>query len=155
MSIYLVVKTLHILSSTILFGTGVGIAYFFLRSHYSKNLHEKYFASRNTVIADYLFTLPAVVIQPLSGFWLVLHGGFNWLDSWLVTSYFLFAITAVCWLPVVWIQIQLKNLVANSLQQGSELPASYTQLFRLWTGLGIPAFLALIVTFFLMVLKPV
>lgn len=154
MSAYLLVKTLHILSSTILFGTGIGIAYFFLRSHYSKNIHEKYFALGNTVIADYLFTLPAVVIQPLSGLWLVQHGGFNWLDSWLVASYFLFAATTVCWLPVVWIQIKLKKLVANSLQQGTGLPARYMRLFRLWIALGIPAFLALIVIFFLMVLKP-
>ena len=154
MSAYLLVKTLHILSSTILFGTGIGFAYFFLRSHCSKNLHGKYFASHNTVIADYLFTLPAVIIQPLSGLWLVKHGGFNWLDAWLVTSYVLFAVATACWLPVVWIQIQMKNLVSNSLQQGTELPESYTRLFRLWMALGIPAFLALITVFFLMVSKP-
>ena len=65
---YLIIKTLHIISSTVLFGTGVGIAFFMLRSHFTDHMHEKLYAARNTVLADYLFTAPAVIVQPLTGF---------------------------------------------------------------------------------------
>ena len=72
---YQIVKTLHIMSSTVLFGTGAGIAFFMLRSHFTDNVHEKYFAARNTVLADYIFTAPSVITQPLTGAWLVWQWG--------------------------------------------------------------------------------
>lgn len=152
---YFIIKTLHIISSTILFGTGIGIAFFMLCSHFTDNLQEKFFAARNTVLMDYLFTAPAVIIQPLTGFWLILEGGYNWTDTWLVITYILYAVAGACWIPVVCIQIHLKNMLAHSLQTGVALPARYHSLFRAWFLLGWPAFVGLVVIFFLMVFKPV
>lgn len=103
MEAYLIVKTLHILSSTILFGTGIGIAFFMLRSWFTENLHEKLFAARNTVLADYYFTFPAVVIQPISGFYLIYAAGHDWTDLWLMLTYGIYVVAGLCWLPVVWI----------------------------------------------------
>lgn len=155
MDAYLIVKTLHIISATILFGTGLGIAFFMLRSHFTGNLHEKLFAARNTVLADTLFTLPAVIVQPLTGLWLVWHGGFGWMDLWLSATYALYIIAGLCWLPVVWIQIQLKNMLVESVAKGTPLPPRYHRLFKIWFLLGWPAFAGLVVVFFLMVAKPV
>jgi uncharacterized membrane protein len=152
---YLTIRALHILSATILFGTGLGTAFFMLRSRFTDNLHEKFLAARNTVLADYLFTAPAVIIQPLTGFWLISQGGYGWTDLWLVTTYIIYAVAGLCWLPVVWIQIQLKNMLAHSVQTGETLPARYHTLFRTWFILGWPAFIGLVVVFFLMVFKPV
>lgn len=152
---YFTIKTLHIISSTILFGTGLGIAFFMLVSHFTDNLQEKFFAARTTVLADYLFTAPAVIIQPLTGFWLISQGGHDWTDLWLVATYIIYAVAGVCWLPVVWIQIQLKNMLAHSVQTGETLPARYHILFRTWFILGWPAFIGLVIVFFLMVFKPV
>ncbi|MCV6604126.1 MAG: DUF2269 domain-containing protein, partial [Porticoccaceae bacterium] len=87
MNTYLFIKTLHILSSTVLFGTGIGIAFFMFRSLWANNLQEKLYAAKNTVLADYLFTLPAVIIQPLSGFALIYLAGYNWTDFWLMATY--------------------------------------------------------------------
>lgn len=154
MDIYFIVKTLHIVSATILFGTGLGIAFFMFRSHFSSELAEKRFAARNTVLADYLFTFPAAVIQPVSGFWLISIVGFNWSDFWLVATYCLYIVAGLCWLPVVWIQIQLKKMVEDAFESKSELPERYNQLFKVWFLLGWPAFLSFIAIFFLMVLKP-
>ena len=42
-------------------------------THFTDNPQEKFYASRNTVLTDYLFTFPAVIIQPLS--WLMLTDG--------------------------------------------------------------------------------
>lgn len=154
MDLYYFIKTIHILSSTILFGTGIGIAFFMMRSYFTGNLHEKLYAARNTVLADYLFTFPAVIIQPITGAWLVWHAGYGWMDLWLVITYAIYAVAGLCWVPVVWIQIQLKNMLIESVDQGTELPTLYHRLFKLWFMLGWPAFIGLVIVFFLMVVKP-
>lgn len=154
MDVYLVVKTLHIISATILFGTGLGTAFFMFRSRFTDSLPEKLYAARTTVLADYLFTAPAVVIQPATGLWLVLNGGFEWTDTWLVATYVLYAVAGACWLPVVAIQIRLKRVLADCVATGQSLPERYHRLFRTWTLLGFPAFVGLVVVFFLMVAKP-
>ncbi|MEN8207252.1 MAG: DUF2269 domain-containing protein [Pseudomonadota bacterium] len=151
---YLTVKVVHIISSTVLFGTGLGIAFFMFRSHFSKHIQEKYYAAYNTVMADYLFTLPAVIVQPLSGAWLVWKSGYNWTDTWLVWTYALYLLAGLCWLPVVWIQHRLKILTADALHNDTALPESYRRLFRYWMLLGWPAFASLVLVFFLMVFKP-
>lgn len=155
MDAYLIIKTLHIISSTILFGTGIGTAFFMLRSYFTQNLHEKWYAARNTVLADYCFTFPAVIIQPLTGVALIHMVGYVWNDLWLSATYIIYTVAGLCWLPVVWIQIQLKNMVAESLENGTELPGKYHKLFKIWFLLGWPAFIGLVIVFFLMVAKPV
>ncbi len=152
---YLIVKTIHIISSTVLFGTGIGIAFFMFLSYFTNNIHEKFYAAHNTVLADYFFTLPAVIIQPATGFWLVWQGGYGWMDLWLTTTYVIYIVAGLCWLPVVWIQIQLKNMTAHAVKTGKPLPARYYKLFKIWFLLGWPAFIGLIAVFFLMVFKPV
>lgn len=155
MDTYLIIKTLHIISSTILFGTGIGIAFFMIRSYFTDNIHEKFHAAHNTVLADYIFTLPAVIVQPATGFWLIYAGGYDWSDSWLFWTFVIYGIAGLCWLPVVWIQIQLKQMVAESVQNQMALPQRYYHLFKIWFVLGWPAFTGLVVVFFLMVVKPV
>jgi uncharacterized membrane protein len=154
MSTYLLIKTIHIVSATILFGTGLGIAFFMFRSWFADDLQEKLFALRTTVLADYLFTAPAALIQPLTGAWLIWKGGFAWADGWLLATYILYAVAAACWLPVVWIQRRLERIVAASLAAHVPLPREYNRLFRLWFALGWPAFLGLVAVFFLMVIRP-
>jgi len=154
MELYFIVKTAHILSSTILFGTGIGIAFFMFRSHFTNDLQEKLYATRNTVLADYIFTFPAVIIQPLTGFWLIWQSGYDWTSLWLVTTYVLYIIAGICWLPVVWIQIQLKEMILHCIEHDAELPTQYSHYFKLWFILGWPAFVSLIAIFFLMVMKP-
>ena len=155
MILYNLIKTIHILSSTILFGTGTGIAFFMFRSWFAGNIHEKLYAARSTVLADYLFTLPAVIIQPLSGFALIYLTGFDYKAYWLVATYVVYIIAGLCWLPVVWIQIQLKKMCIEARETGNELPERYNKLFTLWFILGWPAFMGLIFVFYLMVAKPV
>jgi len=154
MNLYLTIKTLHILSATVLFGTGLGIAFFMFRSYFSSNLQHKYYASKNTVMADYCFTLPAAIIQPISGIALIYMAGVNPTDLWLMATYGLYLMAALCWFPVVWIQIQLKNMITEALATDTALPARYHRLFKVWFCLGWPAFIGLIVIFYLMVAKP-
>jgi uncharacterized membrane protein len=150
-----IVKTIHILSSTVLIGTGAGIAFFMLCSRWTDNLHEKFYAARFTVLADFVFTLPAVILQPVTGYWLVRNGGYDMTALWLKLTYALYLLAGACWLPVVWMQIQFRKMLAEAVKTGAPLPDRYHRLFRLWICLGIPAFSGLVVVFFLMVMKPV
>ena len=151
---YSTIKVIHIISSTVLFGTGLGIAFFMLRSHFSDNLDEKIYAVHNTVLADYLFTLPALVLQPLTGAWLVWRSAYNWVDAWLLWTVILYIVAGLCWLPVVWIQIQLRTMLLESRAHGAKLPPKYQALFRLWFMLGWSAFISLVLILFLMVYRP-
>lgn len=152
--LYSVIKTIHIISSTILFGTGIGIAFFMFRSRFTDNMQEKVYAAKNTVIADYLFTFPAVIIQPISGLTMIHMAGFDWSSYWLVMTYIIYIIAGLCWLPVVWIQIQLKKMSTEAVANNTELPEKYYKLFKIWFLLGWPAFLGLVAVFYLMVAKP-
>lgn len=151
---YLIIKTLHIISATILFGTGIGIAFFMFRSHFTSDLRQKFYAASNTVLADKLFTLPAGLFQLGSGIWLAWSAGFDFQQQWLSLSLFLFAFAGLCWLPALWIQWRLKQNLQYSLMHHTELPANHYRLFRIWFMLGWPAFIALTIVFYLMVAKP-
>lgn len=153
MDLYLLVKTLHIISATIVFGTGIGIASVMFFGHRSGSAQERAFAARMTVKADFLFTLPSVIFQPVSGAWLIWQGGFRWDDYWLVLTYGLYLLAGACWVPVVLIQIRMKTILEAKLRGEAFDEASYNWLFRVWFTLGWPAFGGLIVIFFLMVAK--
>ncbi|MBE7636596.1 DUF2269 family protein [Sneathiella sp. P13V-1] len=153
--LYLLAKTVHILSSTILFGTGLGIAFFMLRSYFSVKIEEKAYAAQNTVVADYIFTLPAVIIQPISGALLVHLGGFAWTDYWLLATYAIYVLVGCCWIPVIWLQIQLKQMAIHARETKTALPERYNKLFQIWFLLGWPAFIGLLIIFYLMVAKPI
>ena len=154
MDLYFIVKTLHILSATVLFGTGAGIAFFMLQGYLSGIPAARRFAAAATVRADFLFTLPAVIVQPLSGAWLIWKSGFDWSDQWLVITYALYLIAGACWLPVVAIQMRMKTLLDTEAATGQLDEAKLSQLFHWWFALGWPAFGGLIAVFYLMVAKP-
>jgi len=101
-----------------------------------------------------LFTLPAVIVQPLSGAWLVWNGGYDQTEPWLLATYAVYVLVGLCWLPVVWIQVRLRDLQAEAVTSGQNLPDLHEKLFRLWFLLGWPAVIGLILVFYLMVAKP-
>ena len=153
MTPYLTVKTLHILSATVLFGTGLGIAFFFWMGGRSGDDRAAYFAARATVIADLVFTTTAGIVQPLTGAWLIRAGGFDPADAWLLATYALYALAGACWLPVVWLQVQMRDQLAVKLAGGAFDAARYGRYRRWWFALGWPAFAALVVIVHLMVAK--
>ena len=154
MDVYAVVKTLHILSATILFGTGLGTAFFFWRANAPGNEAGRLTTARTTVRADWFFTAPSVVVQPVTGAWMMARAGLAWGELWLVLTYCLYMIASLCWLPVVAIQIRMKHLLEMEAAGESLDRQLYGRLFRAWMLIGWPAVGGLVVVFFLMVLKP-
>ncbi len=151
---YTWIKILHIASSTILFGTGLGTAFQMWMAHLSGDPRSIATVARNVVRADLLFTMPSVVIQPLSGIALVWLAGFDPLASWLVVAYGLYGLAAACWLPVVWLQIRARDMAREAAAADRPLPQAYHRCMRLWFALGWPAFSAVLAIFWLMVAKP-
>lgn len=149
MDLYLGIKLLHILSATLLFGTGIGTAFFMLSAYRSNDPHAWSKTTEAVVRADWYFTTPAVVTQLLTGLWLAAQLAIPFASVWFVAVIGLFVLVGACWLPVVWIQIRLRNM----LRAGAGFDAC-RPLMRVWVALGVPAFLGVIVIFGLMVYKP-
>ena len=155
MNEYLVVKWLHILSSTILFGTGIGSAFYMFFASRQPDARVAHFVVRHVVVADWVFTTTAIIVQPATGLWLAHIAGFPLTGAWILWSIVLYLVAGACWLPVVWIQYQMRELARVAAEGNSALPERFHRLFRAWVALGIPAFFALVVVFYLMVAKPV
>ena len=149
------VKTLHVMSGAVLFGTGLGIAFFMLMAHRTREPRIVAAVGRMVVIADAVFTAGAGVIQPVTGLILIKMEGFRLTESWLTASYGLYVLVGACWLPVVWLQWKMTRLAKAAAEAGKDLPAAYDQLFRIWFALGWPAFAGVVAIYALMVTKPV
>ncbi len=153
---YLMLKWLHILSSTFLFGTGIGSAFYMMFTTLTRDVRATAVVIRQVVIADWMFTTPAIIIQPLTGFMMLQAAGMPLASTWVAVSAGLYLLAGACWLPVVWLQIKMRDMASEADRAGqSDLPAQYWRYFYCWVLLGIPAFVALVVVFWLMVTKPV
>lgn len=153
---YLVLKTLHVVSSTVLFGTGLGTAFFMWMVNRSGNRPAMAVVTGHVLKADLFFTTPAVLVQPLTGLALMKAAGFR-MDfaplNWLGLSLMLYLVAGACWLPVLWLQWKMHRIAADA-PTDPDLPPVYWRFERAWTLLGIPAFCSLLGVFWLMVAKP-
>ncbi|MCC2110517.1 MAG: DUF2269 domain-containing protein [Hyphomicrobiales bacterium] len=152
---YLALRVLHILGAAVLFGTGLGIAFFMFMAHRSGDPAVIAGTARTVVVADFIFTATAVVAQPVTGTALVFVAGHSFSDLWVHASLGLYVLTGLCWLPVVVLQMRMRRLAEAAAEAGTPLPADYHRLFRIWFFLGWPAFAAVMAIFVLMVFKPV
>ena len=147
-------RLVHILSGAVLFGTGAGIAFFMLMADRTKSARTVADVARIVVIADFVFTASAVVIQPITGFWLVAIEGYRFTDPWITSALGLYVVAGACWLPVVRMQMEMRTLAQAAADAGEALPERYHRLYRRWFLLGWPAFGAVIAIYALMVFKP-
>jgi uncharacterized membrane protein len=151
---YLSLKFVHVIGAAVLLGTGAAIAFFMLMAH----LHGKPIVvagvARIVVIADFLFTATAVVLQPITGLLLAWMAGYSLAEGWLALSIGLYLVSGAFWLPVVFMQRRLRDLATVAARQDTALPRAYHRLFWTWFGFGFPAFAAVMTTFWLMIAKP-
>lgn len=148
MNAYQWIKLIHIVSATILFGTGLGIAFFMLRAHLSSSREAMTIVVRSVVMADWVFTTPAVIVQLLSGLWLTHRLGISHESTWFLSVIALFTFVGLCWIPVVWIQIRIQRILAAGGNRDD-----YHRLFTIWITLGILAFSGVLLLLLLMVSK--
>ncbi|WP_446831794.1 DUF2269 family protein [Candidatus Foliamicus sp.] len=152
MTLHLFIKLIHVVSSTLILGTGIGTAFFMLTAYRSGDMAAIRVTSRHVVLADWIFTTPAVVLQLATGLWLTSYLGISYSSAWFLASLAMFVLVGACWLPVVWIQIRLRQMI--DAHSGDALPKRFSTLMRIWIALGVPAFLLTLTLFWLMVFKP-
>lgn len=147
------VKFLHVLSSTLLFGTGVGTAFYLFFISRTRDARVVAVVARHVVAADWIFTATTIVFQPASGIYLAHRMGLSLTAPWLYWSIVAFAIATLCWLPVVWLQMRLRDIAVEAAAAGRELPADYARHLGAWTALGIPALVSFLAIFYMMVAR--
>ena len=152
--LYFILKFLHLIGAAVLLGTGAGIAFFMLMAHLTRNPVVVAGVVRIVVIADFLFTATAVVMQPVTGVALAWEAGHSLTDGWIVLSIILYLVTGAFWLPVVWMQMRIRDLAQEAAASGAPLPEGYQRLFWLWFAFGFPAFAAVLAIFWLMMTRP-
>ena len=151
---YFLLKYVHVVGAAVILGAGAGIAFFMLMAHLSR---DAVFVARTAglvVLADAIFTATAVVAQPLTGYLLARQTGLSLTEGWVVASLVLYGIAGLFWLPVVWMQIRMRDLAAAAASAGEPLPAAYHRLFRLWFACGFPGFGSVMLIVWLMIAKP-
>lgn len=152
---YFALKYVHILSATLMFGTGLGTAFYKWTTDRSGDVRSISVVMERVVLADWLFTTPTAIIQPLTGLWMVHLAGWPLTQGWVAWAIGLYALAGACWLPVVWQQIEMRRLARIAVHRNEVLPQRYWQLCRYWMWLGAVAFTAMIAVYGLMVFKPV
>lgn len=152
--LYLWLKFIHVISSTLLFGTGIGTACTMLYGHNTKNTQIIAATTKYVVLADWIFTSTSGFIQPITGLWMVYLVGYPLNSFWIIGSIVGYLIAACCWFPVVYLQIKMRDFALNADQNNTPLPPIYFRYFNYWFYLGWPAFISLIVVFYLMTSKP-
>jgi uncharacterized membrane protein len=154
MTAELFLRWLHVIGASVLFGTGAGIAFFMVMARRMGDVRVIAGVSRIVVLADFVFTAAAVVAQPVSGILLAHFAGWSLGEGWLILSILLYVVTGLFWLPVVWIQVQLRDMAVHAALKGERLPPRFERLFRIWFWCGFPAFFSVLAILWLMLAKP-
>jgi uncharacterized membrane protein len=154
MTLYFVIKYLHVLGAIVILGTGTGIAFFMLMAHRSRDPAFIARTAATVVIADMLFTLTAVVLQPITGVLLMMLSATALTERWLMISLGLYAVAGLFWVPVIFMQREMRDLARAAVVQHHPLPPRYFALFRRWFLFGIPGFGSVMIILWLMIAKP-
>ena len=150
----LVLRWLHVIGAAVILGTGSGIAFFLLMAHRPKNAVFIAQTANIVIVADWVFTASAVVLQPITGFLLAQRLGWSMREGWIVASLVLYLIAGAFWLPVVWIQYRIRDLAAGAARTGAPLPPRYFTLYRVWFAFGVPGFGSVLIIIWLMLARP-
>ncbi len=154
MTLFALLKLAHLLGAAVLFGTGAGIAFFMFWADRTGDARTIAAVSKIVVVADMIFTASAVVLQPLTGAWLAVEAGYSLVESWILVSLALYVVAGLCWLPVLVLQLQLRDLAIAAAEADEPLPEQYHRTMRAWFWLGWPAFAAVMGIYWLMITRP-
>jgi len=152
--LYLWLKVIHILSAIVMIGVGSGSVFYKFRADRGGDLRAIAFANKNVVLADWIFTAPSVVIQPITGLLMALVAGYRLTQTWILMGIIFYITAGLCWLPAVYLQIKMRDLSTDALEQSRPLPALYRKMYVIWCWLGVGGFLSVLIVIYMMVFKP-
>jgi uncharacterized membrane protein len=154
MTLYFILKYLHVLGAIVILGTGTGIAFFMFMAHRSGDVAYIARTAATVVVADFVFTTTAVIVQPLTGITLMNLTSTAPSELWLALSLLLYIVAGLFWVPVVFMQIEMRNLAQAAADGGEALPPRYFMLFQRWFLFGVPGFGSVMAILWLMIVKP-
>lgn len=138
----------------VVLGTGAGIAFFMVMAHRTRDATFVARTARIVVLADFVFTATAVIAQPITGYLLMRKAGVSVREGWLIASIVLYGVAGAFWLPVIWMQMRMRDLAEKASSDGKNLPANYHRLFGWWLAFGFPGFGSVMLIVWLMIAKP-
>jgi uncharacterized membrane protein len=144
---------LHIISAILLLGVGGGSAFYKFMADRSNNLEVIAHTNKMVVLADWLFTTPSAILQPLTGVWLMSMLDISIWTPWLFWSIVLYYFAGILWLVAVYLQIQMKRMALEAQENNRALGKKYDKLVAYWIILGIFSFLSMGAVFSFMVFK--
>jgi uncharacterized membrane protein len=152
--LYLWLKMIHILAAIVMVGIGSGSVFYKFRADRGGDLREIAFANKNVVLADWIFTAPSVIIQPITGFLMARIAGYPLTQTWILLGIIFYITAGLCWLPAVYLQIRMRDISLNALAFNEPLPPLYRKMYKIWCWLGVGGFLSVIIVIYVMVFKP-
>ena len=154
MTSYFLLKYFHVLGAIVILGTGSGIAFFMLMAHRSGDAAFIAKTASVVVIADALFTATAVIAQPITGGLLMWVEGMSTVEPWLIGALALYVVAGLFWVPVVFMQIEMRDLARRAVRENTPLPPRYFALYDRWFLFGFPGFGSVALILWLMIAKP-
>ncbi len=146
---------LHVMGGIFFLGNIITAAFWKLRADAGGDLHQIWRTATNVLIADYVFTLPGIVLLLTTGHMMVANSGYELFSlSWLGISYFLFCLSGLIWLLILLpTQNQMIKHAKNSLDQG-KLTNEYKKSSKIWNVFGSLSTILPIIVIVLMLVKP-
>ncbi len=154
MTVYFILKFLHILGAIVILGTGAGIAFMMLQAHRSGDGAFIAATANASLAATALLTVGAMLLQPFTGGLLMEMSSVSAAEPWMIASLILYALASLIWLPVLFMQIEIRSLTRNAVADRAPLPPRYHTLFRRSLVLGTLGFGAMLAILWLMIAKP-
>lgn len=152
--LYTWLKMIHILGTIVMVGIGSGSVFYKFRADRGGDLRTIVFANKNVVLADWIFTAPSVIIQPISGLLMARIAGYPLTQNWILLGITFYITAGLCWLPAVYLQIQMRDISFNALTSSQPLPLLYRRMYTVWCWLGVGGFLSVLIVIYVMVFKP-
>ena len=154
MELYSAIKLVHVLSAALLIGVGAGTAFFLWYTHRSGEIGAIRIATRAALLVEWWIIVPTVVLQPLTGFWMLDVDGQALQQPWTVAALLLFSVAGVVWVPAVALKIRMHNFARAAAERRLPLPPEFHRWMHWWLALWWTIFLLTLAILALMVFRP-
>lgn len=151
------IRLIHVVSSALMFGVGIGAFWFMLAALRSADIALIAATTRNAVRAEWFIAAPVAVVQPTTGYLLMLHLDYSLHSRWFLALATFYILAGMCWVYLVKAELKMRHLANVALaspRAATPLPPQFHALSRRWRRLALGSFAGVLTIFWLMVFRP-